>query len=395
MNQASIPYDELSHRISRFQRQLQDHDIGGALIVQRADLFYFSGTGQNAHLFIPAQGEVTLLVKKNLERARRESSLPNITRMESFSQFAKFIDAAFKPGERIGLELDVLPANLYFRYQKILAGFDTVDISPLVRTMRAVKTHYEIDLIRGAATLSEAVFSFARETLREGISEVELAGFLEAFARARGHQGAVRMRGFNQEMFFGHIMAGGNAAVPSFFEGPTGGSGLNPSYPQGAGMNLIKRNQPILVDYVTVVNGYMVDQTRVFSLGNLHLELNKAFETALRIKQALIPMGKPGALGSNLYQAAVELAHEAGLAAHFMGYGEQIRFIGHGVGIELDEMPVIACNVDQLLEEGMVFALEPKFVFPGLGVVGIEDTFLVGPKRLESLTTFEDRPQLP
>lgn len=395
MSQTYIPHDELSLRITGFQKQLQAHKIGGALIVQRADLFYFSGTGQNAHLFIPAQGEVTLLVKKNLERARRESSLPNIIRMESFSQLAEFIQVVVKPGDRIGLELDVLPANLYFRYLKLLTGFEATDISPLVRKMRAVKTTYEIKRMYEAAILSEAVFSFARKTLREGMTEVDLAGRLEDFARARGHQGAVRMRGFNQELFFGHIMAGPSAAAPSFFDGPTGGEGLNPSYPQGAGLNRIQRDQTVLIDYVTVVNGYMVDQTRVFSLGNLPAILNKAFEAALQIKQKLITLGKPGAAGSDLFQAAASLAHEAGLSEHFMGCGEKVSFIGHGVGIELDELPVIARNVELTLEEGMVFALEPKFVFPGLGVAGIEDTFLVRPDGLEQITMFEDRPQLP
>jgi Xaa-Pro dipeptidase len=395
MNQVYIPYDELNLRITGFQKQMQEQNIAGALIVQRADLFYFSGTGQNAHLFIPAHGEAALLVKKNLERARKESALPGITAMESFSQLAEFVKTALGPGDRIGLELDVLPANLYFRYQKVLAGLETTDISPLVRKMRSVKTPYEINRMREAAALSEAVFGFARETLCAGMTEVDLAGRLEAFARSRGHQGAVRMRGFNQELFFGHIMAGAGAAAPSFFDGPTGGDGLNPSYPQGAGLNRIRRDQTILIDYVTVVNGYMVDQTRVFTLGSLPPELNKAFETALRIKQALISLGKPGRLGSGLFQAAADLAGAAGLSKHFMGYGEQVSFVGHGVGLELDEMPVIARNVDLPLEEGMVFALEPKFVFPGVGVVGIEDTFLVGPDGLEQITKYEDCPQLP
>jgi Xaa-Pro dipeptidase len=227
------------------------------------------------------------------------------------------------------------------------------------------------------------------------MTEVELAGRLEAFARARGHQGAVRVRGFNQELFFGHIMAGSGAAAPSFFDGPTGGNGLNPSYPQGAGMNRIQREQTLLIDYVTVLNGYMVDQTRVFSLGSLPPVLSKAFETALQIKQKLISMGKPGTAGEDLFQAAADMAREAGLDEHFMGYGDKVRFIGHGVGIELDELPVIAGNVDVILQEGMVFALEPKFVFPGLGVAGIEDTYLVGPDGLVQITRFEDRPRLP
>ena len=80
------------------------------------------------------------------------------------------------------------------------------------------------------------------------------------------------------------------------------------------------------------------------------------------------------------------MAEAAGLAASFMGHGEgQVRFIGHGVGIELDELPVLSPN-DLALEEGMVFALEPKFVLPGLGAIGIENTWLVTAGAPEVLT---------
>ena len=288
----------------------------------------------------------------------------------------------------------MLPANHYFRYQKILDGFNTVDVSPLIRRVRAVKSAYEVAQLREAAALGQSIFTYAAEIIREGMSEIELASSLEAFARARGHQGAVRMRGFNQELFYGHIMAGESAAAPTFFDGPTGGSGLNPSLPQGAGLNRIRRHQPILIDFVSIVNGYMADQTRVFSMGSLPPELDHAFHTALQIKQALMEMGRPGISGSKLYQAAVDLARQAGLEEHFMGYEEKVSFVGHGVGLELDELPVIARNVELPLEEGMVFALEPKFIFPDLGVAGIEDTFLVQPHGLESLTSFEERPQL-
>lgn len=390
----NIPGQELNQRINRLQKQLKAHDIAGALLVQRADLYYFSGTGQNAHLFIPATGEAALLVKKNLARARRESSLEAIFSMDSFTRLTAFVREALRPGDKIGLEMDVLPANHYFRYQKILDGFNTVDVSPLIRRIRAVKSAYEVAQLREAAALAKSVFAYAAEIIHEGMSELELASSLEAFARARGHQGAVRMRGFNQELFFGHIMAGESAAAPTFFDGPTGGSGLNPSYPQGAGLNRIRRHQPILIDFVSIVNGYMADQTRVFSLGSLPPELDHAFHTALKIKQALMEMGRPGIPGSKLYQAAVDLARQAGLEEHFMGYEEKVSFVGHGVGLELDELPVIARTVELPLAEGMVFALEPKFIFPDLGVAGMEDTFLVQPHGLEAITSFAERPQL-
>ncbi len=388
------PHVELQGRIRKLQEAMRKDQISGALIVQRADLFYFSGTGQNAHLFVPSEGGPTLVVKKSMARAEYESPLEKIVPFEGWDKLAELVSEAVPAGSRVGLEADVLPANLYFRYQKLFNDYELVDISLPIRKIRAIKSGYEIGIMQEAAMISESVCNQAKEVIRAGLTEVELAGLLELHARTLGHQGAVRMRGFNQELYYGHILAGENAATISFFDGPTGGSGLNPSFPQGAGTGIIKHNEPILVDFVSVLDGYMVDQTRIFCLGEPPLHLQEAYNSAVLIRDELAKMGKPGVDGSKLYEKAEEMAREAGLANHFMGYAEKVRFVGHGVGLELDELPVIAGGLEQTLEKGMVIAIEPKFVFPGEGTVGIEDTFVVNDTRLKQLTTFSDQLQV-
>jgi len=388
------PQEELQQRIGNLQERMQQKSLAGALILQRADLFYFSGTGQNGHLFIPASGEPTLLVKKSLDRAKEESALKTVIPYSGTEQLKDLVISQIPENSVIGLEADVLPAALYFRYQKIFAGYQLVDLSGEIRQIRAVKSAYEINLLRQAAAVGKQVFDYAREIIRPGMSEVELAGGLEMQARRLGHQGAVRMRGFNQELYFGHVMSGDNAAAASFFDGPTGGSGLNPSYPQGAGIRIVNKNEPILVDFVTVIGGYMVDQTRIFCLGNPASKLLEAYSLAVEIKKSLAVKGKAGICGSALYDQAFAMAEQAGLDKHFMGFPEPVSFVGHGVGIELDEMPVIARGFRVTLEKGMVFALEPKFIFPALGTVGIEDTFVVGADNLEQLTICSDQLQI-
>lgn len=387
------PLEELQTRIKKLQAAMLGKKIGGALIVQRADLFYFSGTGQNGYLFIPAEGDPTLIIKKSLPRAQQESALNNIVPFSGWETLADIINQSAPASTPIGLELDVLPASLYFRYRKKLQN-RLVDVSPLIRRVRSVKSSYEIGQMMEAARVSESVFNHARKIIREGLTEVELAAHLEFHARTMGHQGAIRMRGFNQEQYYGHVLTGENSAAITFFDGPTGGSGLNPSYPQGAGASVIRENEPILIDFVTVLRGYLVDQTRIFCVGELPLHLNEAHHQAVRIRNALAEMGKPGVACSDLYKKAEEMANDGGLANHFMGYVEKVNFVGHGVGIELDELPVIAPAYDHLLEEGMVFALEPKFIFPAEGTVGIEDVFVVRSDGLEQLTSFSDPPQL-
>lgn len=384
------PLEELQKRIQKLQETMQQDNIGGALLVQRADLFYFSGTGQNGHLFIPAKGDPILVVKKSVIRARQESQLNNIIPFSNWDNLIDLIRQAIPTSSKLGLELDVLPANLFLRYQKMLEGYQVIDISEKIRQIRAVKSNYEIGQMEEAAKISTAVFNHARNIIREGLTEVELAGNLEFHARTLGHQGAVRVRSFNQELYYGHILTGENSAIVSFFDSPTGGSGLNPSFPQGAGAAIIRQNEPILIDFVSVLRGYMVDQTRIFCLGQLPLHLQEAYRQSVIIRDKLAEMGKPGVMAETLFDKAQELAARKGLANHFMGYVEKVNFVGHGVGLELDELPIIAPGIDTILEEGMVIALEPKFIFPGEGTVGIEDTYVVGCNRLEKLTAFSD-----
>ncbi|MBT8339362.1 MAG: aminopeptidase P family protein [Desulfatitalea sp.] len=384
------PREELYKRIEKLKTELNQNNIHGALIIQKADLFYFSGTCQNAHLFVPSEGEPVLFVKKSLERAQKESKIDSIEAMKNLKEMAEKIISMAGEKRNIGFELDVLPTNNYLYYKKLFPTHEIKDISLIIRKTRMIKSPYEIDRIKQAAELNYKMFSSIPHLLKEGITEVAFASRLEAIYRENGHQGAIRMRGFNQEIHYGHLMSGWNLSYPSFFDGPTGGSGLHPSFPQSAGFKKIKRNEPVMVDYVGVYQGYMVDQARIFSIGPLSEKLIRAHEAAIEIKNTIIENTRPGINGKDLYDLASNIAEKAGLSDHFMGYQNKISFIGHGVGIELDEFPIIAKNYDFVLEQGMVIALEPKFLFGDEGAVGIEDTLVVTDNCLDPITYFDN-----
>ena len=364
------------------------------MILQSADLFYFSGTVQQSHLYLPADGEPLLMVRKSLDRARRESQLDpgRIVPLRSPRQLPDLLAAhKLRPPGRLGLELDVMPVNTFRYYESVFDGVELHDCSALIRELRAVKSEYEVGLIRRAADASQALYRAIPELLVEGISELELAGRVEAVARAHGHQGIIRMRAWNNEIFYGHLMAGESAAVPSYMDSPTGGPGANPSIAQGASARPIRAGEPLLVDYLFSPDGYVVDQTRVFAIGGLPADLLRAHEAMLAVQAALMAAARPGVTGDALWELAAGVAAEHGLAEHFMGYGDdRVRFVGHGVGLELDELPVLAARQTQSLAAGMVVALEPKAIFPGRGVMGVENTHLVTPAGLERLTMLPD-----
>jgi Xaa-Pro aminopeptidase len=391
----STPLDEIQRRIKTLQSAMADTGLDAALIVQRVDLFYFSGTGQDAHLFVPAEGAPLLLVRKSFERAVQDSPLGNVVAVKNLAGLKKSIEREHSaPLKRLGMELDVLPVNNYRLYAELFPKAAISDVSPLIREARMVKSEYELGMIKLAARMNDALYSAVGDILKEGMSEVEFAGLLEARYRKNGHQGFVRVRSFNSEVFYGHIMSGANLAVPSCSVGPTGGPGLNPSMPQGPDAKIIRRHEPIQIDYVAVVGGYMVDQARTFFIGEPPEKFLKVHATALAIQDALIAQGCEGTRAEKLYDTAMHIAAEAGLTEGFLGYPQPVPFVGHGFGLELDELPVVGRKSPYILQEGMVIALEPKFILPGEGLAGIENSFVVTKKGLEKLTGFDDAIQV-
>jgi len=395
MNSATetTPHLEIEARIVNIKRELEHAGIDAALILQASDLFYFSGTIQQSHLYIPVDGEPLLMVRKDFDRACSESPLKRIAAIRSPKQLPDLLrQHAYRPPRRLGLELDVLPANQYLGYQSILSGADISDISPAIRSVRAVKSAYEVGLIAEAAQLSDQVAAGMEEFLAEGVTEIELAGLVEARARKLGHQGIIRMRLWGSELFYGHLMAGPSAAVPSFLASPTGGAAVNPAVAQGSSFRPIRRHEPVLLDYVFAHRGYLSDHTRIFALGELPDELMKAHADMLEVQALVKTAGRPGVQAGALYELAVDAAADMGYGDHFMGVGEQrIRFIGHGIGIELDEYPFLAHGQVRELQEGMTIALEPKLIFPGVGVVGIENTHVVTAEGLQQLGKFNEQ----
>jgi len=363
------------------------------MITQNADLFYFGGSIQSGALIVPVDGEPVYAVRRVLERARAESALETIVPLPSLRGLGPLVTEALgRPAARIGMELDVLPVAVRDRFAASLAPAEFIDVSAAVRRIRSVKSPYELDKMRAAARLSEAVLKTAIEALREGMTELDLSAAIEAEARRRGHEGIIRLRGWNQETYYGMIAAGPAAAMPSFPDLPLGGEGPGPSAPYGAGWRRIARGDPVVVDAPVVLGGYICDQTRTLVIGGLPDALARAHDAAMDILETITAAIRPGATPEALYRIALDRAKTLGYADAFMGAGPyRARYVGHGLGLELDEWPVLADGFTDPLEPGCVFAVEPKMIFPGVGAVGIEDEFAVTATGCERLTVAEQR----
>ena len=387
----TVPREEIRQRISRFQTELAANDLEGAFILQNADRFYFTGTIQSAILFVPSSGNTILMVQKNLKRAQFESPLDNVIQVKNKNHIPQALnDFGVNQLTIAGLEMDVLPANLYIGFQKNFPKCRWVDVSGIIRKLRMIKSVYEIEQIKKATAILHIGYTEIKEIIRAGVTELEIDGHLAMIARREGHMGIMRMRGWNQEMTIAHVLAGDSGSVITFLDSPHGGTGNTPAMAQGAGFRRIKSNEPIGIDYGVAVNGYISDQFRTYVIGELPDTLKKAHDCSREIHLLLAQEAKPGVSCAQLYDRAVQKATKDGYGDFFMGYGEgQVQFIGHGIGLEIDEYPIISPRFDGILEEGMVFALEPMFVLPKQGVVGLEDDYLVTSEGLKRLTLTE------
>lgn len=387
-----IPRSELTHRIERLQQSLREDSMDAALILQNVDRFYFAGTIQQGQLYIPAQGAPVLFARKSAERAQAESALDEVVPIKSPRRIPDLLqDRGLPAPATLGMELDVLPVNLYRTFQGLFKDSRIVDVSPAVRRVRSVKSPYEIDRIHHAAELADSLLGRVGKMIEAGMTEMDLAGRVEGEARRMGHQGIVRMRLWGSEVFYGHLMAGPGAAVPSFLASPTGGVGPGPAVAQGASMAVIQRHQPILVDYTFAIDGYISDQTRIFSLGRLPAALRDGYAAMVAVQETVKGAAGAGVQAGEVYEKALNQAESLGVGDRFMGSGpDRIRFVGHGVGLELDEPPFLAQGQTTALEEGMTVAVEPKLIIPDVGVVGIENTHLVTEDGLETFNRFPD-----
>lgn len=383
------PATELTNRFLALQKLLQQQQIDAAFLVQNSDLFYFTGSIQQGVYYLPAEGEPVYLVRKDFGRARMESGLKNVLPLTGLGQLFEQLRSLNIPlPKKVGLELDVLPVLQFNRFKDLLAPAELIDMSALLRQVRAIKSDYEIGIMKDCALIMDKVFQHAKEVIAEGKTDIEVAAELECFARKEGHQGMTRFRGFNSEISFGHVFSGSDGAVPAFLDAPLGGMGPNPAVGQGASYKRIAAGEPIIIDLVVAFDGYLVDQTRTMSIGRLPERLRQAYFDMLKIQEHLFAIARPGVAWEQIYLECCQLAADMGYRENFMGaVGSQVSFVGHGVGIEVDEYPFLARGFkEQTLIENMTFAFEPKAVFPGLGAVGVENCWRVSGEGIKRLT---------
>ncbi|MFC1883640.1 M24 family metallopeptidase [Thermodesulfobacteriota bacterium] len=388
-----VPSFEIESRINRVQAELQAQDIDGLLVIQRADIFYFAGTAQNALIYIPVEGEPILMVRKYFPRAQKESPLRNIIEIGSITEAKDVIvDFYGMAPEVLGFELDVIPVNDFTFYKTLFPGQRCVDGSESIKKVRMIKSTWELEQMDQVAELSRQTFEYMKKNIRPGYSEMEFAGMFEAFARRLGHPGKLRVRDYQTEGYAWHVLSGKSGGMTGLLDSPASGQGSSSAFPCGGGSKKLAPDEPIMIDFGSALNGYHFDETRMFAITSMPQKAYDASLASIEIYSEILTMVKPGESSKKIFEASVTKAESLGYGEYYLGITDyKVSFIAHGVGIELIEPPFIASKTDIILEPGMVFAIEPKMVFEDEFTVGIENVVAVTDSgyRVISLTPVE------
>jgi Xaa-Pro aminopeptidase len=366
---------------------LNGAELDLTIVVTNPNLYYLTGSIQEGMLVLsPECPGPVYMVKRVVERAHYESPMDDIRPAVSPRRLGQTL--GITRVKKVGLELDTLPHAWVERLKAGLGGdVELFDVSSTIRAIRSAKSDWEIARIEEASDQIDHAMERARLTLTEGMTELELAAELERELRRQGMEGLVRMHRFGSEMHVGGVLSGISATMPTWHQAVMGGGGLSPSLPHGASRKKIQAGEPVSVDLCGISRGYISDETRTFVLGQLSeqaAEVQSATQEILRAMEAEL---RPGAHCEAIWMAAEAMAEEEGVADGFMGIGDtKMRFIGHGVGLELDELPILADGIQGQVPDGAVVAVEPKVVLPGYGVLGEENTYHVTSSGVRQLT---------
>lgn len=385
-----VPVSELEQRLEALAIALQASSLPGVIIQHPIDLYYFAGGRQDGSMFVPAQGAggsvqadgdgPVFYVRRSLERAQYEAGGDNAPfSIEAFPRLRLLSETLQSRGvtDAPALQFGELPTTFANRFSKALSSLGTcADATSVIHRLREVKSTWEQEQMEAGAEVQMRMFDAVSRLGGEGMTELDLVAAAEAISRSEGFGGQVQMRRFPLQCNRGVIVSGRAGGVPSFFDSAVGGAGPHPLAGMGSGFNKIKKNEPVLVDLVHVHRGYVVDMTRMFSLGSLSSEWHQRLEDMLAVKDTVVGVLDEGGLCSDAWVEGQSLAHELGHQDHLMGMvPDQSKFLGHSVGLQLDESPVVAEGFDRPLPIGGTMAIEPKVVHAD-GSIGSEDTWI-------------------
>ncbi len=374
--------EDLKLRHAKVQAAMKDCGLEAVLISTNLNNLYLSGRIFAGFTYLQVEGEPLFFLK-------RQASLPgdNFYEIRKPEQIPEILmELGLSVPENVGFESGAVPHSSWLRLSALFPRATLNDCTALLAMARALKTPYEIVLMKKTGSRHVAVIDQFPSVYENGMTDQEWMIEMTSLMLKAGSLGIFRVASESMEAFMGTVLAGDNGAVVSHYDFALGGAGMHSSYPVGQCGVEMERGMAVMVDIAANFYGYLTDCTRVFSIGRLSQRALDAHQLSMDIHDAVVQRALPGTVCEDLYNLAMDMAEKAGFADCFMGGDQKARFVGHGTGLVINEQPVLGAKSKTVLQEGMCIALEPKFVVPGAGAVGPEDTYLVADKGMCCLT---------
>ena len=377
-------------RIKKLQEALSSSGADSVLLAYSRSTLYYAGTTQPS-IFIVTPEDYHLLVMRGLDRVLEETCLDTarISSGKGYKDAKEWLKKRKIERGALGMELDILPATQYFQVSEVFSEFDILDISGLILEQRKTKDPQEIEYTKEACRIVHDGHHRILEVLREGMTELELSSEIEDAHRRAGHEGLYFIRQSDFFMGRGPVASGTNLSKIAGKIQSITGVGLSPSIPMGASTKTIKKGEMIVVDIPTHFYGYHSDQSRTYVIGRPSDICRTMYSGMKEIADRIIEMLRPGIRCDALYTDALTISEKLGMGPYFMRLGtdsKRVPFIGHGLGLELNEPPLLGKNNHEVLQEGMIIALELEMCASLGEVVKLEDTILITSKSVELLT---------
>lgn len=366
-------------RITKLQSLLQRQGIEALVVTSNVNLLYVCGEVFSGLAFIPQEGEAQFF----LRRPQLHPESTTVHYIRKIEQITEHIDTASL--RSVALELDEQSYSDIQRQRKLFPEAELHNATALLREARMVKTPLELEQIREGARRHVETYKIIPSLYRDGMTDRDLQIEIEREMRRHGSIGLFRCFGSAMEIFMGSLLTGDNAGAPSPYDFALGGAGTQ-ALPLGANGTPLRQGQAVMVDMAGNYGVYYSDMTRTYSIGCLTDEAYRLHELSCAIHREVMQRAAPGTSCAALYNDSLHMAEEAGALPYFMGTEQQAQFVGHGLGLQINELPVLMGRSKDCLQPGMVIAFEPKFVLPHIGAVGIENTYLVTETGVENLT---------
>lgn len=377
-------------RLDALSSALAAEGFAAAIVSHPRDVLYFAGTAQPANLLVVPGHAPTLFARRFADLARAQTHVGDVREAPGLSAVSARLDELGVQAGVVGLALDAIPASLADKARGTLAPLRVEPVDALLAERRMIKDEAEIAALRRAADLYTYVHAAIAAYARPGATELEVAAELAAVLRRAGHDGLTFHRRWDAQLHpEGALASGPNLWTFSGQAISITGVGLTRAVPFGASERVLRTGDLLNLDLGLVRDGYHADMARTYVLGAPSAEVRELAAAVRAIHAAALAAVAPGVPARAPYDAAREVARDRGVEAFFQGHGDAHGpYIGHAIGLELDEPPVLGPGARTPLRAGMVLTIEPKLTVPGVGAVNLEDDLVVrddGPELLSAI----------